>query len=79
MILGTYLCKKDFAESHDYLPVAGTLELRKAISRWHELHGEIIEPEQIMVGTGSKELIFLVMNIFNGDVILVSPGKVILI
>ena len=23
-----------------------------------------------MVGTGSKELIFLVMNIFNGDVIL---------
>ena len=27
-----------------------------------------------MVGTGSKELIFLVMNIFNGDVILVSPG-----
>ena len=27
-----------------------------------------------MVGTGSKELIFLVMNIFNGDVILISPG-----
>ena len=48
--------------------------LHKAIAKWHQNHGEIIFPEQIMVGTGSKELIFLVMNIFNGDVILISPG-----
>ena len=57
---------KDFAGSYEYLPVAGTLELREAIAKWHQRHGEIIAPEQIMVGTGSKELLFLVMNVFNG-------------
>jgi len=65
---------KEFAGSNEYLPVAGTLELRKAIANWHCNHGETIFPEQIMVGTGSKELIFLTMNVFNGDVILISPG-----
>ena len=44
----------------------GTLELRKAISQWHQNEGLSIDPQQIVVGTGSKELIFLVMNIFHG-------------
>jgi len=65
---------KEFASSGEYLPVAGTLELRRAIAKLHHNHGEIILPEQIVVGTGSKELIFHFINIFNGDVILVSPG-----
>ena len=45
---------------------SGTTELRKSIAKWHQVHGEIIKPEQIVVGTGSKELIYLVMTIFNG-------------
>jgi len=65
---------KVFANSNEYLPVAGTLKLRKAIAKWHQNHGEIILPEQIIVGTGSKELIYLTMNVFNGDIILISPG-----
>ena len=44
--------------------------MRQAISK---LHGNV-SADQIIVGTGSKELIFLVMNIFHGDIILVSPG-----
>ena len=41
---------------------SGTLELRKSIAKWHQRHGEIIAPEQIMVGNdGSKELIFLII------------------
>ena len=46
--------------------MTGTLELRKAISQWHQNEGLNIDPQQIVVGTGSKELIFLVMNIFHG-------------
>lgn len=38
--------------------------MRTAIAK---LHGfDAISPEQIIVGTGSKELIFLAMNIFHG-------------
>jgi len=65
---------KNYAHKNDYLPVAGTLELRQAISQWHRHEGLYINSDQIVVGTGSKELIFLVMNIFDGDVILISPG-----
>ena len=47
--------------------ITGTLELRKAISKWHfEMEGLLHKPDQIVVGTGSKELIFLAMNIFYG-------------
>ena len=43
---------------------SGIAELRTAIAK---LHGfDAISPEQIIVGTGSKELIFLAMNIFHG-------------
>lgn len=63
---------QEYAGRHEYLPVAGIAELRTAIAK---LHGfDAISPEQIIVGTGSKELIFLAMNIFHGDIILVSPG-----
>jgi len=41
---------------------SGIAELRTAIAK---LHGNVC-PEQIIVGTGSKELIFLAMNIFHG-------------
>ena len=47
----------------------GTLELRKAIAQFHARcnHGlDNLHPDQILVGTGSKELIFLAMNIFHG-------------
>jgi len=65
---------KDFAGRSEYTSVAGTLNLRQAIAEWHHSHGLMVLPEQILVGSGSKELIFLVMNIFNGDIILISPG-----
>ena len=53
----------------------GTLELRKAISQWHQNEGLSIDPQQIVVGTGSKELIFLVMNIFHGGKLMYSVSK----
>lgn len=62
------------ADKTAYLPVAGILELRKSICVFHrEFDGLGVEPENIIVGPGSKELIFLLLSVFNGDVFLLSP------
>ncbi|XP_068695395.1 aspartate aminotransferase-like isoform X1 [Montipora foliosa] len=58
-----------------YLPVAGILELRKAICEFHrEFDALDLEPGNIIVGPGSKQLIFLLLRIFNGDVFVLSPS-----
>lgn len=57
-----------------YLPVAGILELRKAICEFHrEFDGLDVHPENVIVGPGTKELIFLLLSVFNGDVFVLSP------
>ncbi|KAK3728478.1 hypothetical protein QZH41_002341 [Actinostola sp. cb2023] len=58
-----------------YLPVAGLLPLRKAICSFHkELDGlENLDPENVIVGPGSKELLFLVETVFQGDIFLMHP------
>lgn len=62
------------AEKNAYLPVAGIPELRKAICEFHrEFDGVDAKPENIIVGPGSKELIFLLLSVFNGDVFVLSP------
>ena len=45
----------------------GTKELRNAISKFHQRYQDIeFDAENIIVGCGSKELIFLSMMVFNG-------------
>ncbi|KAL9988820.1 hypothetical protein ACROYT_G003308 [Oculina patagonica] len=62
------------AEKNAYLPVAGILELRKAICEFHrEFDGLDVKPDNVIVGPGSKELIFLLLSVFNGDVFVLSP------
>ena len=57
-----------------YLPVTGILELRKAICEFHREFDDLdLQPENVIVGPGSKELIFLLLNVFNGDVFVLSP------
>lgn len=57
-----------------YLPVTGILELRKAICEFHREFDDLdLQPENTIVGPGSKELIFLLLNVFNGDVFVLSP------
>jgi len=64
-----------YADSHEYLSVSGTEKLCKAISEFHKRFQDVeFEPDNIIVGCGSKELIFLAMLVFNGDIILISPG-----
>ncbi|XP_052807101.1 aspartate aminotransferase-like [Mya arenaria] len=66
---------RKFADRSAYLPVAGIKELRDAICDFHKLHDDIDRSaDDVIVGPGSKELIFLLMNIFHGDVLVISPS-----
>ncbi|KAB7506410.1 Aspartate aminotransferase [Armadillidium nasatum] len=65
---------RDNAHSRSYLPIQGTLELRKTLSEFHSHYdGVRLDPENQIVGPGSKELIYLTINAFNGVVLLTSP------
>ena len=58
-----------------YLPMTGIPELRRAICEFHrEYDGLQFSPNGVVVGPGSKELIFLLLSVFNGDVFLLSPS-----
>ena len=47
--------------------ISGIPALRKAICDFHERYDDVtFRPEDILVGPGSKELIFLAMNVFKG-------------
>ncbi|PIK55527.1 putative aspartate aminotransferase [Apostichopus japonicus] len=59
-----------------YLQVAGLLKLREAVCRFHKKSNDLshFSANDIIVGPGTKELIFLLLNVFNGDVLLLSPS-----
>ena len=61
----------------DYLPMQGLPELREAISSYLNKRNKFkFDFEDIIVGPGSKELMFLLNQIFNGDIILPAPSWV---
>ena len=61
----TVTTAQDTAACNDYLPVAGLPELNTAIAAFHkEWDGVELEEEGLVVGPGSKELIFLTMAVF---------------
>ncbi|XP_076034350.1 aspartate aminotransferase-like isoform X2 [Oratosquilla oratoria] len=66
---------KEFAHVYGYVSMTGIPELRQAIVQMHKQYDEVtLDPEQIVVGPGSKELLFLTMHVFNGDIILPTPA-----
>ncbi|CAG5136188.1 unnamed protein product, partial [Candidula unifasciata] len=66
---------KKHAKESAYLAVQGIPELRQGICNFHKHYdGITFDSENIIVGPGSKELIFLLMLIFNGDILLNSPS-----
>ena len=68
---------KDHAHEKDYLPVKGLRGLREAIGRYNEEERGIrSRPEDIMIGPGSKELIFILQLVYYGDLIIPAPGWV---
>ena len=68
---------KNNAHQKDYLPSKGLLELRKSISNFLTDKGyKNLNHENIIIGPGSKELMFLLQIAFDGEIILPVPSWV---
>jgi aspartate aminotransferase len=62
------------AHQRDYLPVQGLKALRKAVARYHwTADGVRGKADDVVVGPGSKELMFLLQMVFNGEIIVPTP------
>lgn len=62
------------AHEKDYLPVRGLPSLREAVADFHRrTDGIDMLPESVLVGPGSKELMFLLQVVFYGELLLPSP------
>jgi len=62
------------APEKDYLPVMGLPALREAVAEFHRRKNQIdAHPDRILIGPGSKELMFLVQLCYYGEIILPSP------
>ncbi len=65
------------AHQKDYLPVKGLLSLREAIAHFNYKYQRIdSSPEHILIGPGSKELIFILQLVYYGDLIIPTPSWV---
>jgi len=68
---------KKNAHKKNYLPIQGLFELRECIANYEsDKKKNKIESEQIIIGPGSKELMFLLQTLFEGDILLPSPSWV---
>ena len=65
------------ANKHTYLPMQGLEELRSAISDYlNKSNNNNFEKEDIVIGPGTKELMFLTQIAFKGEVLLPAPSWV---
>ncbi len=61
----------------DYLPVKGLPELRNAVAEYHcQLHQVCCTGEDVLVGPGSKELMFILQLVYYGDLLIPTPSWV---
>jgi len=62
------------AAQKDYLVVKGLLPLLEAVAEFHRKKDSIETiADNVIVGPGSKELVFLLQLVFNSEIIIVSP------
>ncbi|KPK87560.1 MAG: aspartate aminotransferase [Bacteroides sp. SM23_62_1] len=65
------------AHQKEYLPVKGLPELQEAIANFNlRKHNLRCTPEDVLIGPGSKELIFLLQLVYYGDLIIPTPSWV---
>lgn len=63
------------ADKGKYAPSEGIPELRRAIAGFNRRHfGLEIEPNRVIVGHGTKDLIYSLFRIIQGDVIIPTPA-----
>lgn len=62
------------APEKDYLPVRGLPALREAVASFHRRKDNLeFQPENVLIGPGSKELMFLVQLVYYGEILLPTP------
>jgi aspartate aminotransferase len=65
---------KQYAAEKTYLPVKGLPELRRAVADYHRLKdGVEVKPDNVLIGPGSKMLMYLLQLSFNGETIVPTP------
>jgi len=58
----------------DYLPVQGLQALREAVAHYHSKHDcGHFNPDSVLIGPGSKELMFLLQISYYGDLVIPTP------
>jgi aspartate aminotransferase len=61
----------------DYLPVNGLQQLRAAVAEWHyKRQGLDFRAEDVLIGPGSKELMFILQLVYYGDLVIPTPSWV---
>ena len=61
----------------DYLPVKGLWALRRAVADYHHRsQGLACSWEDVLIGPGSKELMFLLQLVYYGDLVIPTPSWV---
>lgn len=61
----------------DYLPVKGLLELRHAVAEHHRrTFGIECTEDDVLIGPGSKELMFILQLVYYGDIVIPTPAWV---
>jgi aspartate aminotransferase len=65
------------AHQKDYQPVKGLFQLREAVADYHRRsQGINHDAEDVLIGPGSKELMFLLQLVYYGDLVIPTPSWV---
>lgn len=68
---------RDHAHEKDYLPVGGLKKLREAVASFNLRTQKVqTNPDHVMIGPGSKELIFILQLVYYGDLVIPTPSWV---
>ena len=71
------LALKNNANKNKYLPMQGLEELRLAVATYLNNHNNNnFKADDIIIGPGTKELMFLTQIAFNGEILLPAPSWV---
>lgn len=65
------------AHQKDYLPVQGLYTLRESVAAYHRrMHGIERGADDVLIGPGSKELMFVLQLVYYGDLVIPIPSWV---
>ncbi|HEU4929806.1 MAG TPA: aminotransferase class I/II-fold pyridoxal phosphate-dependent enzyme, partial [Candidatus Krumholzibacteria bacterium] len=65
------------AHQKDYLPVRGLPALREAVAEYHfRSQGVTRTADDVLIGPGSKELMFILQIVYYGEIVIPSPAWV---